>query len=114
MRQGLEFAGVTLRIAQGLAIDFRHIAPGAPDQVGPQADDGIAPARLAALHAFQQEGIFVGVAQLEISGDRRFQIGDMAGIDRLRPAGIIVARESREVGLKRTHRPASLLDLNHC
>ncbi len=87
---------------QGMMIDLGHIAAAAPDQIGFQADDGIAAARFPALHAFQQEGILLAFAQLEKSRDWRFQIGDKAAEQDLRPAGPIKLRE-RLVIRRQTH-----------
>ena len=69
---------------------------------------GIAPARFAALHAFQQESVVAAFAQFQKRRNRRFQIGDQPCVDRLRAARIIGAREGGEFGLDR-HRSLTIL-----
>jgi hypothetical protein len=94
--------------AQRLAIDFGDVAAAAPDQIRLEANDGIAAACLAALNAFQQERIFprppFGIhTQLQESGNRRLQVGDMTGIDRLGLVLVIDACESREIRFDFAH-----------
>ena len=79
--------------AEGIAIDFSHAVPAAPDQVRLQPDDGIAAAGLAALDAFQQEGIVLAIAELQEGRNRRLHVGDQPRINKLRAARLIPGSE---------------------
>ena len=64
------------RIGARVAVDLGLEIAAAPDQVRLQADDRIAPAAFAALHAFEQEGVVAALGQLQdrprpASPDRR-------------------------------------------
>ena len=59
-----------------LAVDLGPVAEGAPDDVGSDADDRVAPAHGAALHRFQQAADGLPVAQLQGRRDRRLEVGD--------------------------------------
>jgi len=76
------------RIARA-AVDLGAAVAAAPDEIGLEADDGIAAARLSALHAFQQERIVASLAELQEDGDRRLEIGDQARVDSLPAAGLV-------------------------
>ena len=58
------------------AVDLGLVAEGAPDDVGVDADDGIASAHGAALHRFQQAAHGPAVAELQHGRDRRLEVGD--------------------------------------
>ena len=74
LRLGLEGVGLGDR----RAVDLGLVADGAPDEIGLEADDGVAPAHGAALHRFQQEAHRPPGAQLQLGGDRRLEVGDEA------------------------------------
>src|SRR6185437_1032484 len=87
-----------MRIDAGVAIDLGLVPGAAPDHVRLEADDRVAAAHRAALYRFQQEGVGPAVGQLEIGGDRRFEVGDQFGPDELRLAPVIGTGEGVELG----------------
>src|SRR6185312_7704290 len=80
-------------------IDFRLVAPAAPDHVGLQADQRIAPARASAFDRFQQERIGPPIRQLQQRGDRRLEVRDQPGPDDLGLAGFIRGGKAVELRL---------------
>jgi hypothetical protein len=90
---GLEGVAV---VARG-AVDAAVLAPAFPDQVGLHADDGIAPAHLAAGDGFEDEGIAARIRQLQHHRDRRVEIGGEPGVDQLVPAFGPAGLERREI-----------------
>ena len=86
-----------IRRAARAAVDLGFAVAAAPDQIGLEADDGIASARLAALHALEQERVVAAFGEFEIGGNRRVEIGYAPRIDRLGAALVIGAGERREV-----------------
>src|SRR5579872_420955 len=80
-----------------MMVDLGHVAAAAPDQIGLEADDGIAASRFPALDAFQQEGVLLAFAQFEEGRDRRLQIRDQAAEQDLRPSGSIDLRKGFEI-----------------
>ena len=69
-------------IARG-TVHRRCVALAAPDQIRLHANDGIAPAHLAAGHRFQHKCVFSSPRQLEHQRHRRIQISRQTGIDDL-------------------------------
>ena len=63
------------------AADSHLLAAQTQGQGRVHADEGIAAQLLPFLHRFQQKGGFAGLAQLEIDGDRGFQVGGQNAID---------------------------------
>ena len=92
-----------------MAVDLGPAAAAAPDQVRLEADDRIPPARRAALHAFQQEGVGLAVGELEEGGDRGFEVGDPDGPGQRAAPGIVGRAEGGEAGAHR--RPADAIGL---
>ncbi len=80
---GLEGVG----LGNGCAIDEGLLAFGAPHDVGLEPDHGVASARRAAFHRFQQEAHGAPGGELQVGGDRRLQVGDQAHPYNLRGAG---------------------------
>ena len=81
--------GKGVAVIAGLPVDAGLVPVTLPDQVGFHPDDRIAPAHLAARHAFQHEGIRAGTRQAQHQRDRSIQIGRQPGIDDLVLAPII-------------------------
>ena len=96
-RQLLGLEGV--RMALRLAVDLGLVTEGAPDNVGVDADDGIAAAHRTALDRFQQAAHGAPVGQLEHGRDGRLEIGDQARPYHLRSAGRVVLGEHAGGGL---------------
>ena len=89
-----------LRIARRRPVDLCLIAIGAPDQVGREADDRIAPAHRSALDGFQEEAHRLLIRELEHRRNGRFEIGDQARPDGLRLASAMNPGKLREVGIE--------------
>ena len=102
-------------LATGVRLIERLVAVGAPDEVGLEADDGIAPARGAALDRLQQEAHRLVGGELQVGGDGRLEVGDEARPHDLRRARVIALGEGGE----RRHRfhltgPCSLACARAC
>ena len=89
------------------AVDLGAPADGAPDQVGLEPDDRIAPAHRAAFDRFQQKAHRPAAGDLEEGRHRRFEVGDQRGPHHLRLAARIAfgERGGRRLDL---HRRAQL------
>src|SRR5262249_7002709 len=86
-----------MRVDAGPAVDLGLVLEAAPDHVRLEADDRIAAAYRAALDRFQQEGGGATVRPLEISPDRRLEVGDQLAPDELRLAPVIRVGEGVEL-----------------
>ena len=82
-----------------LAVDLGPVAEGAPDDVGSDADDGVAPAHGAALHRLQEAADGLPVAQLQGGRDGRLEVGDEPRPHHLRLALAIALGERGARGL---------------
>ena len=106
--QGGELLGLEGgRIGQRLAVDLGRVAEGAPDDVGGDADDRVAPANGAAFHQLQQAAHGLPVAQLQRRRDRRLEVGDKPRPHHLRLALAVALgkRGARRQGLEIGRRP---------
>ena len=87
LESGDEFKRITFGALHHFIV-FQHfdaVAEAAQQGRGRQADEGIAAEALAADHRFQQEGILagaLGLGQLQIQGQRCFQVGEGFGDQR--------------------------------
>ena len=90
-RLGAGHEGIRLRARAPVDLGARAI--GAPDQVGLDADDGMAAAHCAAFHRLQQEAHRLAAAELEKGRDRRLQVGDQRGPHHLRLAAAVAFGE---------------------
>ena len=89
------------RVVERGAIDFGSVADDAKNHVWVEADHRIAAAGGAAFDGFEQKSRAAPIArELEIGGDRRFEIGDQPGHDQLRPISVVFGAEGVEVGLE--------------
>ncbi len=86
------------RVRARLAVHLGAVAEAAPDQVGLEADEGIAPARGAAFDRFEEEAVGPPIRQLEHGRDRRLEIGDQRRPYQHRPAVGVALSEIREAG----------------
>ena len=64
------------------------------DDVGQEPDHRVAAPGGAVLHAFEQERVLAAFGELQVGADRRFEVGDDAAEDDLRPASLVGARRS--------------------
>ena len=83
----------------GCCVDLRAALAAAPDEIGLDSDDGIATARFPALDAFEQESVVALAGQLQIGGNRCFEIGYSPRKDSLSGTAPKGVRESRKVRL---------------
>ena len=77
------------------AIDLGPSGDGAPDQIGIEPDDRVAPAHRAAFDRFQQKAHRPPVGDLEEGRHRRFEVGDQRGPDHLGLAPRVALGERR-------------------
>src|SRR5262249_4523627 len=81
------------------AIDLSPPGHGAPNEIGIEPDDRIAPAHRAALDRFQQKAQRTGTRNLEESRYRRFEVGHQRGPDDLGLAARIAFGNRRPLRL---------------
>ena len=95
--QGLE----RVQVVAGRAVDLGALAEAAPDQVGLEADRGVATAHGAPLDRLEQEAVGPALGQLEHRRDRGLEVGDQRGPDDLRLAVVVAGGELGRVGAGR-------------